>query len=48
MFIFRFVRDVIKFGLVGGWKQQDSYTKWLLIIFGLIIAYKPLVNVFGV
>ena len=45
MFIFRFVRDVLKYGLINGWKQQDSYTKWLLILFILILAYKPVVNI---
>ena len=44
LFIFRFVRDVLKYGLINGWKQQDSYTKWLLILFILILAYKPVVN----
>ena len=44
VFIFRFVRDVLRYGLLKGWKQQDSYTKWLLILFILILAYKPVVN----
>ena len=44
MFIFRFVRDVLRYGFLKGWKQQDSYTKWLLILFILILAYKPIVN----
>ena len=44
LFIFRFVRDVLKYGLTNGWKQQDSYTKWLLILFILILAYKPVVK----
>lgn len=44
MFIYRFVRDVLRYGLLKGWKQQDSYTKWLLILFILILAYKPAVN----
>ena len=48
MFLYRFVRDVTKFGLVEGWKRQDSYTKWLLIVFVLLIAYKPAVNVLGI
>ena len=48
MFLYRFVRDAMKFGLVEGWKQQDSYTKWLLIIFVLLIAYKPVISVLGI
>ena len=45
LFIFRFVRDVLKYGLINGWKQQDGYTKWLLILFFLILAYKPVINI---
>ena len=44
MFIFRFVRDILNHGLINGWKQQDSYSKWLIILFTIILAYKPIVN----
>ena len=42
MFVFRFVRDILRNGFLGGWKKQDGVTKWLIIILCVIIMYKPI------
>ena len=44
MFVFRFVSDILRYGLLAAWKKQDGVTKWLIIMLCIILMYKPIVR----